>query len=89
MQKRKAETEVDAMASETSMDTAACLDAAVPAAEMNGAINGHEPAVVEEGEVTIGAGGAIVMQSDAQDEYEEMRLKARALMKAVEKCAKG
>ena len=46
-------------------------------------------AVVEQGEVTIGAGGAIVMQSDPHDEYEEMRLKARALMKAVEKCAKG
>ena len=50
MQKRKAETEVDAMASETSMDTAACTDAAVPAVEMNGAMIGHEPAVGEEGE---------------------------------------
>jgi len=44
-------------------------------------------AVVEPGQVTIGAGGAIVMQSDRQDEYEEMRLKARALMNAVDKCA--
>ncbi len=50
MQKRKAETEMDAMAGETSMDTAACTDTAVPAVGMNGAMNGHEPAVVEEGE---------------------------------------
>jgi len=46
-------------------------------------------AVVGQEEVTIGAGGAIVMQSDAEDEYEEMRLKARALMKAVDKCVGG
>ena len=32
------------------MDTAACTDAAAPAVEMNGAMNGHEPAIVEEGE---------------------------------------
>jgi para-aminobenzoate synthetase len=46
-------------------------------------------AVVGQDEVTIGAGGAIVMQSEPEDEYEEMRLKARALMKAVDKCAGG
>jgi para-aminobenzoate synthetase len=32
---------------------------------------------------TIGAGGAIVMQSDADDEYREMLLKAEALMRAI------
>ncbi|KAK9835181.1 hypothetical protein WJX81_004045 [Elliptochloris bilobata] len=40
-------------------------------------------AVIYDGEVSIGAGGAVVVQSTALDEYEEMRLKARALLHAV------
>lgn len=40
-------------------------------------------AVLHNGTVTIGAGGAIVVQSDAKDEYTEMRLKAEALLRAV------
>jgi para-aminobenzoate synthetase len=31
----------------------------------------------------VGAGGAIVMQSDAEDEYEEMLLKASAPLRAL------
>jgi para-aminobenzoate synthetase len=33
--------------------------------------------------LSIGAGGAIVMQSDADDEFQEMLLKAEALMRAI------
>jgi para-aminobenzoate synthetase len=36
--------------------------------------------------MTIGAGGAIVVQSDPVAEYEEMRLKASALLRAVGLC---
>ena len=32
---------------------------------------------------TLGVGGAIVMQSDAEDEYQEILLKARAPMRAL------
>jgi para-aminobenzoate synthetase len=40
--------------------------------------------IVMDGEsTTIGCGGAIVMQSDAEDEYQEIMLKARALMRAL------
>jgi len=39
-------------------------------------------AVMYNNDVSIGAGGAIVVQSDPVGEYEEMRLKARALMRA-------
>ena len=42
--------------------------------------------MVSDEEVTIGAGGAIVLQSDPEDEYEEMMLKASALMAAIDKC---
>jgi para-aminobenzoate synthetase len=40
-------------------------------------------AVLHAGRVTIGAGGAIVALSDAGAEYDEMRLKARAVLAAV------
>ncbi|KXZ56787.1 hypothetical protein GPECTOR_1g709 [Gonium pectorale] len=36
--------------------------------------------------MSIGAGGAIVVQSQLEAEYEEMRLKARALLRAVGMC---
>ena len=39
--------------------------------------------VVDRGSATIGAGGAITMQSDPDDEYQEMLLKAEALMRAI------
>ncbi|KAG2442591.1 hypothetical protein HXX76_002676 [Chlamydomonas incerta] len=39
--------------------------------------------------MTIGAGGAIVVQSDPVAEYEEMRLKASALLRAVALCEGG
>jgi para-aminobenzoate synthetase len=40
--------------------------------------------IVMDGQTTtIGMGGAIVMQSDAEDEYQETLLKARALIKAL------
>ncbi len=38
---------------------------------------------------TIGAGGAIVMQSDPQEEFEEILLKARAPMAAIAKAVTG
>jgi para-aminobenzoate synthetase len=41
--------------------------------------------IVMDGEsTTIGMGGAIVMQSDAEEEYEETLLKGRALMQAID-----
>jgi para-aminobenzoate synthetase len=41
--------------------------------------------VVMDGETaTIGVGGAIVMQSDAEEEYEEILLKAQAPMRAID-----
>jgi para-aminobenzoate synthetase len=39
--------------------------------------------VIRPGRTTIGAGGAIVMQSDPEDEFDEILLKARAPMSAV------
>lgn len=41
-------------------------------------------AVFHGGEVRVGAGGAIVVQSDAEGEYEEMQLKAQRLLHALE-----
>jgi para-aminobenzoate synthetase len=43
-------------------------------------------AVVHDGAVRIGAGGAIVVQSESEAEYEEMQLKAAALLRAVAQC---
>jgi para-aminobenzoate synthetase len=40
-------------------------------------------AVVHAGRVAVGAGGAVVVQSDPGEEYEEMRLKAEAVLRAV------
>jgi para-aminobenzoate synthetase len=39
--------------------------------------------VLRAGATTIGAGGAIVMQSDAEEEFDELLLKARAPMAAI------
>jgi para-aminobenzoate synthetase len=39
--------------------------------------------VMRPGDTSIGAGGAIVMQSDAQEELDELLLKARAPMAAI------
>jgi para-aminobenzoate synthetase len=39
--------------------------------------------VLHEGSASIGTGGAIVMQSDAEEEYEEILLKAEAPMRAI------
>ena len=43
-------------------------------------------AVIDGDRISIGAGGAIVVQSDPVGEYEEMRLKAQALMGAIGEC---
>jgi para-aminobenzoate synthetase len=45
--------------------------------------------VMRPGRTTIGAGGAIVMQSDPEDEFEEILLKARAPMAAIAKAVTG
>ncbi len=46
--------------------------------------------IVIEGEsTTIGVGGAIVMQSDPEDEYQEALLKARAPMQAILRLPRG
>lgn len=45
--------------------------------------------VMRPGATTIGAGGAIVMQSDAQEEFDELLLKARAPMAAIAEAVTG
>jgi para-aminobenzoate synthetase len=45
--------------------------------------------VMRPGATTIGAGGAIVMQSDRQEEFEEILLKARAPMAAIARAVTG
>ncbi len=45
--------------------------------------------VMRPGATTIGAGGAIVMQSDPQEEFEEILLKARAPMGAIAEAVTG
>jgi para-aminobenzoate synthetase len=45
--------------------------------------------VLRPGRTTIGAGGAIVMQSDPVDEFDEILLKARAPMAAIARTATG
>jgi para-aminobenzoate synthetase len=45
--------------------------------------------VIRPGKTTIGAGGAIVMQSDPVDEFDEILLKAKAPMAAVARVATG
>ncbi|KAL6578046.1 hypothetical protein OROMI_010374 [Orobanche minor] len=43
--------------------------------------------VIDDGEASIGAGGAVTALSNSNDEYEEMVLKTRAPIKAVSECA--
>ncbi len=45
--------------------------------------------VMRPGRTTIGAGGAIVMQSDPEEEFEEILLKARAPMAAIAAAVTG
>jgi para-aminobenzoate synthetase len=45
--------------------------------------------VMRPGRTTIGAGGAIVMQSDPEEEFDEILLKARAPMTAVARTVNG
>jgi para-aminobenzoate synthetase len=45
--------------------------------------------VIRPGRTTIGAGGAIVMQSDPEEEFEEILLKARAPMAAIARTITG
>jgi para-aminobenzoate synthetase len=45
--------------------------------------------VIRPGDTTIGAGGAIVMQSDPEEEFDEVLLKARAPMSAIAQAVTG
>jgi para-aminobenzoate synthetase len=40
-------------------------------------------AVIHGQQIRIGAGGAVVVQSNPEGEYEEMRLKAQAILRAI------
>ena len=46
-------------------------------------------AVIDERGLSVAAGGAVVALSDAVDEYEEVLLKARPVMRAVASCLTG
>ncbi len=46
-------------------------------------------AILNGNHIRIGAGGAVVVQSEPEAEYEEMRLKAHALMRAIGECDGG
>ncbi|SEA40201.1 aminodeoxychorismate synthase component I [Alkalimonas amylolytica] len=56
------------------------------AAELNVAIRSL---VVRDDQLEIGVGGAITWLSDAEEEFEEILIKARALMRAIAKYATG
>ncbi|GAX75688.1 hypothetical protein CEUSTIGMA_g3131.t1 [Chlamydomonas eustigma] len=56
------------------------------ASSSRGASDGCSGQLQSDSWVSIGAGGAIVVQSDTGSEYEEMRLKARALLQATGLC---
>lgn len=45
--------------------------------------------VMRPGETTVGAGGAIVIQSDPEEEFDELLLKARAPMAAIAEAVTG
>lgn len=44
--------------------------------------------VIDAGKATVGAGGAITLDSDPREEYEEMLLKARAPLRALHRAAR-
>jgi len=45
-------------------------------------------AVIEDGVATVGSGGAITVRSDPEDEWQEMLLKARPILDALETAAR-
>lgn len=45
--------------------------------------------VLADGSASLGTGGAIVMQSDPEEEYQEILLKAEAPMRAIRLCVQG